>query len=212
MATLYHVHDPMCSWCWAFRPVWSALQQQLPDDLLVEKLVGGLAPDSDQPMAPTMQQKLQQIWQQIEQVVPGTQFNFDFWQINTPRRSTYPACRAVIAAESLQTGCSEAMTLAIQRAYYLHARNPSDDPVLADLASQILDIEPAQFLSVLRDQRTEQQLQRELARARALPIQGFPSLVLEQRGHYWPIPLDYRDPGPDAARHRANAQIRIARY
>ncbi|MFT6977114.1 MAG: putative protein-disulfide isomerase, partial [Shewanella psychromarinicola] len=23
--TLYYVHDPMCSWCWGYRPTWDTL-------------------------------------------------------------------------------------------------------------------------------------------------------------------------------------------
>jgi len=41
-------------------------------------VLGGLAPDSDQPMPEQMQRYLQQTWQRFQQVVPGTRFNFDF--------------------------------------------------------------------------------------------------------------------------------------
>ena len=44
-AVLYYVHDPMCSWCWGFRPTWLALQDQLPEGVRVQRLLGGLAPD-----------------------------------------------------------------------------------------------------------------------------------------------------------------------
>ena len=49
-AILYYAHDPMCSWCWAFRPVWLALLAQLPEGTRVQRLLGGLAPDTDEPM------------------------------------------------------------------------------------------------------------------------------------------------------------------
>ena len=47
---LLYVHDPMCSWCWAFRPAFASLRAQLPRELRLRKVVGGLAPDNDQPM------------------------------------------------------------------------------------------------------------------------------------------------------------------
>ena len=31
--TLTYVHDPMCSWCYAFRPVWEAVVSGLPDEV-----------------------------------------------------------------------------------------------------------------------------------------------------------------------------------
>ena len=75
---LRHFHDPMCSWCWAFRPVWVALCAQLPADVAVRRVVGGLAPDSDAPMPPEMRLKLQDVWRTIQARVPGTRFNFSF--------------------------------------------------------------------------------------------------------------------------------------
>lgn len=58
---LLYFHDPMCSWCWAFRPVWTDLCTQLPAGVTVRRVVGGLAPDSDAPMPPDMRVKLKGI-------------------------------------------------------------------------------------------------------------------------------------------------------
>lgn len=95
---LYYFHDPMCSWCWAFSPLWNEIVKGLPDHVMAKRVLGGLAPDTDQPMPADMRDKIKGIWQTIQQTVPGTPFNFEFWEKCTPRRSTYPACRAVIAA------------------------------------------------------------------------------------------------------------------
>ena len=67
-ATLFYIHDPMCSWCWGFRPVWEQLEQQLSTTVKIVYIVGGLAPDSDQPMAIPMQQTLAATWQRIQQL------------------------------------------------------------------------------------------------------------------------------------------------
>ncbi|MDX8404943.1 MAG: hypothetical protein R8K50_02180 [Mariprofundus sp.] len=56
---LYYIHDPMCSWCWAFQPVWHQLRAQLPQSIHVHYLLGGLAPDSDVVMPAAMQQSIQ---------------------------------------------------------------------------------------------------------------------------------------------------------
>jgi len=55
MTVLYYIHDPMCSWCWAFRPVWGEVQRRLPETVSVTYLLGGLAPDSDAPMPESTQ-------------------------------------------------------------------------------------------------------------------------------------------------------------
>ncbi len=79
MARLYYVHDPMCSWCYAFKPVYQKLLQHLPEQLETVRLLGGLAPETDQPMPLSLQQQLKATWQRIEQKVPDIYFNYDFW-------------------------------------------------------------------------------------------------------------------------------------
>jgi putative protein-disulfide isomerase len=187
---LLHFHDPMCSWCWAFRPTWQQLRAQLPANLPVRRVVGGLAPDSNVPMEPAMRAKLGSIWQMIQARVPGTQFNFDFWTQCTPRRSTYNACRAVLAAKWLAPESEDAMIFAIQQAYYLQAKNPSDISTLVEVARGIgLDAEA--FTAAVSGAVIEAALQEELAFVRQAPINGFPSLVLRTPLGMQPIGLDY---------------------
>lgn len=192
---LYYAHDPMCSWCWGFRPVWEQLLARLPAEIQVQPLLGGLAPDCDQPMAPDMQSHLQDIWRSIEQQIPGTRFNFAFWENCAPRRSTYPACRAVIAAGLQGSEQESNMVLAIQRAYYQQARNPSDNTTLVELAGE-LELDSRRFLTGLVAPATQARLEREIARTRALGLSGFPSLALDTNGSRWSVPVNYTDPEP----------------
>lgn len=187
--TLYYIHDPMCSWCWGFRPTWQDLQARLPDGVRVEYLVGGLAPDSDEPMPEEMRRYLQQAWHKIHDTL-GAEFNFDFWEKCQPRRSTYPACRAVLAAEGQAAG--KAMIEAIQRAYYTRAMNPSDKDTLVQLAAE-LGLDSERFGADLESAQIQQALLEQIDRARSLSSDGFPSLVLEIDGTCRPIGLNYRD-------------------
>ena len=187
---LYYVHDPMCSWCWAFRPVWQTLKRQLPDHVSVEYLLGGLAPDCSQVMPMRMQRYIQGHWQRIQREVPGTLFNFEFWQQCQARRSTYPACRAVIAAKRQDVCKEDAMILAIQQAYYLQACNPSDDDVLFACAESTgLDLN--RFKTELNSDESKMQLMREIDLGRTIGASGFPSLIVEKEGGFHPIRLDY---------------------
>jgi putative protein-disulfide isomerase len=192
---LYYLYDPMCSWCWGYRPVWDALQKNLPAFINVEYIAGGLAPDSNSPMPLAQQQMIQNHWRSIESKL-GTRFNYDFWQNNIPRRSTYNACRAAIAAH--QQDCQKVMIDAIQRGYYLQAMNPSDVTVLIDLAEEISQrsncrFNVEQFTIDIRSAKTEQELNRQISLARSLSRQGFPSLVLEHDSKIYQIPIDYCD-------------------
>ena len=195
MITLYYIHDPMCSWCWGYRPTWDALQQALPTAVDVEYVAGGLASDSSEPMPMAQQQMIQQHWRTVENKL-GTSFNFNFWRENTPRRSTYNACRAVIAAD--KQGYQAQMIDAIQQGYYLRALNPSDVEVLITLAKELdnnlADFNLAAFINSISSEDVEQELQKQISLARALSQQGFPSLVLEVNGKRQPILVNYTDP------------------
>ncbi len=191
---LYYIHDPMCSWCWAFRPVWRVLEQQLSTSIDVKYLLGGLAPDSATAMPASMQQEIQKHWRVIQRRVPGTMFNFEFWTQCQPRRSTYPACRAVIAARQQGPQYEDAMILAIQNAYYLEARNPSDDETLIELATQ-LNLDVDQFSITLNDATTQGQLLQNIRESQQIGAYGFPSLVLQKEGMNKAITVDYNDAG-----------------
>ncbi len=193
-ATLVYAHDPMCSWCWAFAPTWAAirdgLERKAGNRLQVRRLLGGLAPDSDAPMPEQMRAYLQQTWAAIQQRVPGTEFNFEFWTRCAPRRSTWPACRAVIAARRQAVEQDEAMTRAIQEAYYLGARNPSDRETLVELAREAgLDAE--RFAADLDSEDVRAEHEREMELVGRLGIRGFPSLVLVGDGWGRQVPASY---------------------
>ena len=192
---LIYVYDPMCSWCWAFRPTLSQLLDRLPGNVGLVRLLGGLAPDSDQPMSREMRDYLVNTWQRIQQRVPGTAFNFDYWTACSPRRSTWPACRAVIAARCLQPDKESAMIEAIQKAYYLEARNPSEPATLIALATEI-GLNPISFREMLEAPTTDQMLRDEIAEARRLGADSFPSLRLQSGASVWPVAIDYNEVQP----------------
>jgi putative protein-disulfide isomerase len=192
---LIYVHDPMCSWCWGFRPNFENLCTLLPAGLSVTRLLGGLAPDNDQPMPAELQSKLQDTWRRIQTRIPGTRFNFDFWRDCHPRRSTWPACRAVIVARQFDPTLEIPMIEAIQRAYYLEARNPSDTDTLAALASQ-LGLDADDFAMRLDAAQTHDILEQEITQARRMDADSFPSLRLQIDESFWPVPVDYTDVRP----------------
>jgi len=180
----------MCAWCWGYRPVSDQIVAALPDNVRLVKVLGGLAPDSDDPMPAELRQMIQQGWHRIHNLL-GTEFNFDFWTECLPRRSTYPACRAVLAA-GRQDRYDE-MINAIQGAYYLRAMNPSDLDTLETLAEE-LGLDTGLFASDIRSAGTEEELQRQADFARHSPIDGYPSLAMEIDSQLITVTRDYKNP------------------
>ncbi|WP_394151469.1 DsbA family protein [Vibrio maritimus] len=188
--TLYYVYDPMCAWCWGYKPVWDSIRASLSDEVEIQYVLGGLAEDTDQPMPVPMRAQIAEYWRKIESYL-GTEFNHDFWTLNEPRRSTYPACRAVIAARA--QGAELEMYAAIQRAYYLEAKNPSDNPVLIQLAESI-GLDKVKFEQDLTATETHEALLQEINFARSIGGNSFPSLFLVRGTSVIELPVDYQRP------------------
>jgi putative protein-disulfide isomerase len=189
---LIYVHDPMCSWCFGFSKVYQQFTEQLPENIEVIRLLGGLAPDTDKIMPESTRQMVQQNWRRIEQLIPGVEFNYDFWTKCQPRRATYPACRAVIAAREQGDEFDDSMTRQIQQAYYRQARNPSDNETLIELAGEI-GLDQGRFSEQLVADQTQQRLLDEIATARSIGISGFPSLVLQNDDEFESLLVHYTD-------------------
>jgi len=200
---LVYVMDPMCSWCWAFSPALQHVLSQHPS-LDVHYIMGGLAPDSDQPMPTAQREQIEAIWHTISDKT-GTTFNHDFWRQCEPRRSTHPACRAVISAEQLKPGSAAKMINAIQHAYYLQAQNPSDEDTLI-AAAESIDLDRTTFQDTLRSAQTEAQLQQHFQIAHTLQASGFPSVyVSKSTGECIPVSQGYCD--ADTLQQRVQAAL-----
>ena len=187
--TLYYVHDPMCSWCYAFKPTLEKLKKYLDSNIKIVNVVGGLAPHSNEIMPKEMQEKIENIWYEIEEVT-GTKFNHDFWKKCAPRRSTYLACEATMLAR--YENKENEMIEAIQEAYYQKALNPSDATTLINLAKQI-GMDDKKFEEDLKSQKIEEDLHNELNFRRSLHVKTFPSLILKYKKELYPINIKYND-------------------
>jgi putative protein-disulfide isomerase len=179
----------MCSWCYAFKATLDELKKHLASNIKIVYVVGGLAKHSDEPMPKEMQEKIENIWYEIEEVT-GTKFNHDFWKNCIPRRSTYLACQATILARYEDK--EDEMISAIQEAYYQKALNPSDASTLISLAKQI-GIDEKKFEENLKSQKIEDNLQEELNFRRSLYVKVFPSLILKYKKELYPINIKYND-------------------
>ncbi len=186
---LVYVMDPMCAWCYGFEPELEEFLKKYPS-VEVDWIMGGLAPDTNHPMDEKLKQTISSYWYEIQKKTRVT-FNHDFWKLNTPYRSTYPACRAVISAESLKVKSAQQMVKSIQSAYYLEAKNPSLEETLIECASSI-GLDKNQFLEVFKSEETEQRLQQHLSLTYQLQVRAFPALFfINDKNQAYPLTLGY---------------------
>ena len=141
-------------------------------------------------MPESMQLSIRSTWQRIQQEIPGSEFNYDFWSDCQPRRSTYQSCRAVIAAGFQGDDYRKKMLLAIQQAYYLQAKNPSNIDVLIQLSADI-GLDAKQFEIDLLSKTCDDFLKNDLLLSSRLGVTGFPALVLSNNDSNTLIHIDY---------------------
>ena len=190
-AVLHYIADPMCSWCWGFQPVLQAVKAALPEGVGMRYVMGGLARDTDEPMSEEVRAYVQNAWREVS-AQTGARFNWDFWTRCQPRRSTYPACRGVLCAAAQRAEVGPAYFEAVQRAYYVEARNPSDADTLSALAGEI-GLDAARFAKDLVSPEIDARLQADFAVRRRLGVRSFPSLILERGEVRTPMVIGYDD-------------------
>jgi len=189
-ATLLYVTDPMCSWCFGFAPVLAGVQAELARGVTLRMVLGGLAPDSTEPMPEELKIYIQEAWRAVE-ARSGVRFEWSYWERNSPRRSTWPACRAVLAAGER----GPEMFAAIQHAYYREARDPSRGEVLLEVAAE-LGFEPTAFAERLESPEVADLLRRDFLLRDRLGASSFPSLGLERNGELALLTRGWIDPVP----------------
>ena len=182
----------MCSWCWAFKPTWDKVKEALLGKVKVDYLLGGLAPDNNEPMPIETREYVKGNWKRIQGMIPDIRFNYDFWTSCEPKRSTYPACRAVICAKQQHTVFENLMIYGIQKSYYLEAQNPSNDDVLINIAES-LGLDTDKFKIDLKSSQVNEILLNEIKLARSMDMNSMPSLVLHINGTLKVIDIDYLD-------------------
>ena len=182
----------MCSWCWAFKPIWDSVKEALLGKIELEYLLGGLAPDNNQPMPIETREYVKGNWKRIQEMIPDTRFNYDFWTSCEPKRSTYPACRAVICAKQQHPDFENLMIYGIQKSYYLEAQNPSNEDVLINIAKK-LGIDIDKFKIDLKSSQVNEILLNEIKLSRSMDINSMPSLALQIDETLKVIDIDYLD-------------------
>lgn len=178
MTQLLYVADPMCSWCWGFARSLAAIEEHAPRDVAVRLVMGGLAPDSDEAMPEETRAYVRAAWDAVE-ARTGAGFNRDFWAKCSPRRSTWMACRSVIAAELAESGAGRRIFAAVQRAYYQEARNPSDVETLVAVAGEV-GLDRDEHRRALASEEVQTALERDFELRDRLRVTGFPSVGLER--------------------------------
>lgn len=170
---LLYIADPMCSWCYGFGPELGKLLARHPD-AEVELVMGGLRPFNTQAATPEFREMLRGHWRHV---ATASGLPFSEAALATPGfvYDTEPACRAVVAARSMDAAKALAYLKAVQAAFYRDGRDVTRGEDLADIAGEC-GFERDTFRMLLDSPRMREETRADFARTQSLGVSGFPTL------------------------------------
>ncbi len=185
------VADPMCSWCWGFKPVMESLIADLSGSIKLSLLLGGLRSEGDQVWDDEFKVFLHNHWTHVKEKT-DQDFNTALLEREEFVYNTEPSCRAVITVRELDKTKQFSFLTALQEAFYLRGEDITQDDIIARIAEQE-GIDKESFLRLFRTQAMKDKTKADSYKARSMGANVFPSLVIiDEEGHLCVI-KGYRD-------------------
>lgn len=174
---LAYFADPLCSWCYGFGPELSRLVASRPDTRL-DLVMGGLRPFNREPMSDAFRAMLREHWAHVAQA-SGLAFSEAVLDAPGFTYDTEPACRAVVAARSLDPARALDCMQAIQRGFYAGGMDMTSPGALADAAAATGYDRPG-FLDRLESPAMREATRADFSLAQSTGVTGFPTLALRR--------------------------------
>jgi putative protein-disulfide isomerase len=169
--------DPMCSWCYGFSPVMTALADRFQGRIGLRLVMGGLRAGNTRAMREQDKDYIRGAWTRVGET-SGQPFDFSFFDREGFVYDTEPACRAVVAMRRLAPRQALGFMSAIQRAFYARNEDVTQTDVLARLAQDETGIDQPTFSAEFLGSETRNETFRDFLTAQDAGVQGFPCLVV----------------------------------
>ena len=172
--TIMYIGDPMCSWCYGFSPEISEIKSYFSDyDFKI--VLGGLRPHGKEQIN-EMKSFLQSHWEQVNSIT-NQPFSYAILDEKELVYDTEPACRAVVAARTMNKDIDLDFFKNIQIAFYSKNLNTNMISTYLSIAQKYnLDLEKYKDLYLsneIKDQTIE-----DFNLASKIGIKGFPAVIL----------------------------------
>jgi putative protein-disulfide isomerase len=174
---LIYGFDPLCGWCFAFRPTMHALHTAFPD-LPIELLMGGLVlGERVRPIAHDREYLVRGL-AEVERVAgvrAGAPFFEGLLAAGSYVSNSEPPCRAVVTMQELAPERAFAFAHALPAAYYEQGQ-PLDDPAVIGEIAAAQGVDADRFIAHWQSDAAHESTQRAFVVARAAGIVSYPTL------------------------------------
>ena len=176
---LWYFADPMCSWCYGFSSVISELVPKYKQRIPISLVVGGLQPNTTQPISDDSRKEILHHWQEVNKRTDA-EFQFDNALPDGFIYNTEPACRAAITIPQLDPHATFPYFIRLQQAFYAEQRDITQPEVLADIAAEF-DIDRDKFLQHWSSTQMQDKAQQNFEMTRQFGVRGFPTLIAQDK-------------------------------
>lgn len=175
--SLLYVYDPLCGWCYGFGPVIEQISRNYQTTVDIEIISGGMVMgDRIQPVGAMSSYILESIprLERMSGVTFGEPYKELIKEGSYVTSSEKPSI-ALCVFKSFKNTDAIAFSHAIQKSYFVEAKDLNQDSTYANLATQF-GIDKKVFLSRMQDSVFFNLAHAEFNRANALKVTGFPTL------------------------------------
>ncbi|WP_282410536.1 DsbA family protein [Pseudomonas sp. PS02303] len=179
---LHYIYDPLCGWCYGAKPLVHAAQGVLP---VIAHGGGMMSGANRKAVSPQLRNYVMPHDRRIAEYT-GQPFGEAYFEgllrDDTAVFDSTPPIAAVLAAEHI-AGRGLELLGRLQTAHYVEGRRIADEAVLFELAKEI-GLEPDAFASAFISTDSDRHIKDSRALLARVGGQGFPTLALEQNGHF----------------------------
>ncbi len=198
---LWYFADPMCSWCWGFAPVMTAILDMYQEELQLALVMGGLRPGTLEPVAAQFRAETLHHWQEVQQRT-GQSFTFEGAMPDGFVYDTEPPSRAVVVVAELQPEARFRYFKSVQAAFYVEQQDVTRPETLATLAHEH-NVDKTEFLERFESEDIKRRTQMHFDQTYQAGIRGFPAAILQNDAGftllaYGYAPLEELTPKVDA--------------
>jgi len=175
--------DPYCCWCWATEPVLFRLRETYREQISMRYVMGGLVKDmatfhdasndisATAEVMPHWKMVGERTGQPIDERLMG--------DITDPHFSTWPACRAVKAAQLQGNSIGEAYLRRMRRAALTERKYVSLPEVYINLAKQVASLDMEHFILSITDGTADQAFKDDMKECARYGARGFPTVMFQ---------------------------------
>ncbi|MBL4693100.1 MAG: DsbA family protein [Magnetovibrio sp.] len=182
--------DPMCSWCWGFSATFKHIIELVADQGEVHMIMTGLRPHTSQAWDDELRFYIRQHWQTVAQET-GQSFDFSRFEDADFIYNTEPACRALVAARTLDSKLSFSFFEALQHHFYALGEDITKQDVLVSILHKF-SLDQAAFEALFQQISTQDQTQADFKLAKDFNVTGYPSVLLLENGQVQVLTRGYQ--------------------